>query len=63
MDLRLYYQKIRKIEADITEPVVVIISRETADGGKAGIKTDVLRAVAARMIAEGRAELAPRKKA
>ena len=27
MDLRAYYQKIRKIEADITEPVVVIVSR------------------------------------
>jgi hypothetical protein len=60
MDLRAYYQNMRKIEAGITEPVVVIVSRETPDGGKAGVKNEVTRAVAARMIAEGRAELAPR---
>jgi hypothetical protein len=60
MDLRAYYQKIRKIEADIPEAVVMIVSRETRDGGRAGIKSEVHRAVAARMIAEGTAELAPR---
>lgn len=58
MDLRAYYRKIRTIEAGISEPVVVIISRETSDGGKSGIRTDVLREVAARLIAEDKADLA-----
>src|SRR6266852_9444897 len=58
MDLRAYYQKIRKIEGDITDPVVVIISRETPDGGRPGIRSDVSRAVAARLVAEEKAELA-----
>jgi hypothetical protein len=58
MDLRVYYQKIRKIEADIKEPDVVVVSRETTDGGKAGVKSDVPRSVAARLIAEEKADLA-----
>lgn len=57
MDLRVYYQKIRAIEAAIEEPFVTIISRETSDGGKAGVKTEVPRKLAARLIAEERAEL------
>ncbi len=47
MDLRVYYQKIRKFEAEIPEPFVVLVSRETPDGGKAGVKTDVPRSLAA----------------
>jgi hypothetical protein len=58
MDLRVYYQKIRKIEAGITEPFVVVVSRETPDGGKPGVKADVSRSVAARLVAEEKAELA-----
>jgi hypothetical protein len=58
MDLRVYYQKLRKIEAEITEPFVVLMSRETPDGGKAGVLTDVPRSVAAKMIVEERADLA-----
>ncbi len=58
MDLRAYYRKIRKIESGIEEPLVVIVSRETPDGGKAGVKAEIPRALAARMIAEERAELA-----
>lgn len=61
MDLRVYYQKLRKIEEELTEPFVVIVSRETPDGGKAGVKTDVPRNVAAKMIAEERAELASKE--
>ena len=38
MDLRVYYQKIRKIEAELPEPFVVVVSRETPDGGKAGVQ-------------------------
>ena len=58
MDLRAFYQTIRKIAAEITEEAAVIISRETSDGGRAGVKTEVPREVAARMIAEGTADLA-----
>ena len=36
----------------------MIISRETSDGGRAGVKSEVPRDVAARMIAEGTADLA-----
>ena len=58
MDLRAYYQKIRKIEADIPEPAAVIVSRATPEGGRVGVKTEVPRGLAARMVAEGRADLA-----
>jgi hypothetical protein len=58
MDLRTFYQNIRRIAAEIAEDAVVIISRETSDGGRAGVKTEVPRALAARLIAEGKAELA-----
>lgn len=58
MDLRLYYQKIRKLESDIKDPLVVIVSRETPDGGKPGVKADVPRELAARMIADEKADLA-----
>lgn len=51
MDLRDYYSTIRRIESDITDESVIII-------GCDGAKTEVPRAVAARMIAEGKAELA-----
>ena len=52
MDLRVYYQKIRKIEAEIKEPFIVVVSRETPDGGKAGLKSEVPRPLAAKLIAE-----------
>jgi hypothetical protein len=58
MDLRAYYQKIRSIEADIKEESVVIVSRETEDGGRAGVRTEVPRRVAARMVVEEKADLA-----
>jgi hypothetical protein len=58
MDLRAYYRTMRAIEAGIPEESVVIVSLETGDGGRAGVCTDVPRAVAARMITEEKAELA-----
>jgi len=58
MDLRAYYQKIRRIEAGIVEEDVVVVSRETSDGGRAGVLTDVPRSVAARLIADEKVELA-----
>ena len=58
MDLRLYYQKIRDIEATIADEFPVVVSRETGDGGKSGTLTEVPRRVAAKMIVEGQARLA-----
>ncbi len=58
MDLRLFYQKLRKIEQDIVDPHVIVVSHETSDGGKAGQMSEVSRATAARLIVEGKARLA-----
>ncbi len=58
MDLRMFYQKLRKIEQEITDPHVVVVSHETSDGGRAGQKSEVSRSIAARLIVEGRARLA-----
>ena len=46
MDLRVFYQKLRKIEEEIAESTVVVVSHETPDGGKAGRKAEVARGVA-----------------
>ena len=59
MDLILYYSKIRGEEKAITEEFPVIVSNETGDGGKAGHLTEVPKSVAARMIVQGLARLAP----
>lgn len=58
MDLRNFYRRMRQIEADISEPFVVVVSEETADGGRAGVESQVPRELAARLICEGRARLA-----
>ncbi len=63
MDLRLFYQKLRKIEQEITDPHVIIVSNETPDGGRAGQKAEVSRCIAARSILEGRARLATTEEA
>jgi hypothetical protein len=58
MDLRAYYRKLRGIEAELREDSVVMISRETSDGGRAGVKSDVPRALAARLVVDEKADLA-----
>jgi hypothetical protein len=58
MDLLGYYEKIRRIEAVIDAVFAVVTSRATPDGGRAGVKTELPRAVAARLIADGKADLA-----
>jgi hypothetical protein len=58
MNLKTYYQKIREIEESLVQPFVVIVSRDTPDGGRGGLLTEVPRWLAARMIADGRAHLA-----
>lgn len=63
MDLRLFYQKLRKIEQEITDPHVMVVSQETPDGGRAGQKIEVSRSIAARSVLEGRARLASAEEA
>jgi hypothetical protein len=58
MDLLAYYEKIRKIEALIEAVFAVVTSRATPDGGRAGVKMELPRAIAARLIADGKADLA-----
>jgi len=58
MDLRLYYQKIREASSKIADAFPVVVSKETADGGKDGILNEVTRAIAAKMLVEGLARLA-----
>ncbi len=63
MDLKVFYQKMRQVEASLPEADVVIVSLETPDGGRAGAKTEAPRAIAARMITEGTARLATAEEA
>ena len=58
MDLKVFYQKVRQVEASLPGAHVVVISQETPDGGRAGVPSEVTRAVAARMIVQGSARLA-----
>lgn len=58
MDMRVYYRKIREMEEQLCEDPVVVISLETPDGGKPGVPTEVSRRNAARLLVEGRAQLA-----
>ena len=58
MDVRQYFHKMRQIESQIASNHVVVVSRETGDGGKPGVLTEVSRGIAAKLIVEGRADLA-----
>ena len=63
MDLKAYYAKMRKIEMGLEEEFPIIESLETPDGAKAGVRSEVTRAIAARMVADGRARLASKEEA
>ena len=58
MDLQIYYKKIREIEQGLSGNSVVLVSRETPDGGREGVRTEVPPHIAAKMIVEGWARLA-----
>ncbi len=58
MDLRIYYQKIREAEERMGGEHVVMVSHETADGGKAGVLAEVPKRLAAKLTVDGRARLA-----
>lgn len=57
MDMKKYYKRVREIESTLPDEVV-LISKETPEGGKAGRFTEAPRHTAARLIAEGVAERA-----
>jgi len=58
MDLQIYYRKVRECLATLKEEYPLVVSRETADGGKSGVLTEVAAKLAAKMIVDGRASLA-----
>jgi hypothetical protein len=58
MDMRVFYRKVREMEEQLHEDPVVVISLETPDGGKPGVPAEVSRRNAARLIVEGRVQLA-----
>jgi hypothetical protein len=55
MDLRQYFKKIKDTELSIEEPYLLIVSLETADGGKPGAVVEVSRQEAAKSLVENRA--------
>jgi hypothetical protein len=63
MDLRSYYKKLREAEATLTAEHLVMVSLETSEGGKAGVRTEAPRAIAAKLIAEERARVATEEEA
>ncbi len=58
MDLRAYYKNLREVEETLTGQHLVVVSLATSEGGKAGVRTDVPRSIAAKLLAEGRARVA-----
>lgn len=58
MDLRVYYRKVREVMETIPGEFAVLVSLETADGGKAGVMSEASRPLAARLVVDGKARLA-----
>jgi hypothetical protein len=52
MNLRTYYQNVKRIREGLPEPYVFLTSLSTPNGGKEGIVTEVETSLAARMIAD-----------
>ena len=63
MDLRTWYKKLRDAEATLAGEHFVIVSLATSEGGKPDVRTEVPRAIAARLIAEVRARVATEEEA
>jgi molybdenum-dependent DNA-binding transcriptional regulator ModE len=63
MDLRTWYKKVRDAEAALTGEHFVMVSLATSEGGKEGVRTEVSRSIAARLIAEARARVASEEEA
>ncbi len=58
MNLKGYYKNIRETEETITEEFPIVVSLDTPEGGRAGVTTEVTRAMAAKGVVERWARLA-----
>ncbi len=63
MDLRAYYKKLREAEELLPGEHVVLVSSATPEGGKAGVRTEVPKSVASKLIVDGRARVATEEEA
>lgn len=63
MDMRTYYGKVRDAEATLAGEHFVMVSLATSEGGRAGVRTQVSRSIAAKLIAETRARVANEEEA
>ena len=63
MELRVYYGKIHEVEAGIPDADAVVVSFETPDGGRAGVRTEAPKRLAAKLVVDGKARLASEKEA
>jgi hypothetical protein len=63
MNLRAYFQKIRATESLIESDSVLTVSVATDDGGLEGIKSEVSRGLAAKLIVDGKVRLATAEEA
>lgn len=63
MNLRAYFQKIRQAEALIEGDAVLTVSIAGDDGGLEGIRSEVPRGLAAKLIVEGKVRLATAEEA
>jgi hypothetical protein len=63
MDLQVYYQKLRETESKIADEYPLVVSVETSDGGKSGVKTEVPRRLAAKLLVDGQVRLASKDEA
>jgi len=63
MDLRTWYKKVRDAEAGLSGEHFVMVSLATLEGGREGVRTEVPRSIAARLIAETRARVASEEEA
>jgi hypothetical protein len=63
MDMRVYYRKVREIEEKLPADSLVVVSKETSEGGKAGVLTEVSRRNAAKLLVEDRVTLATEEEA
>jgi hypothetical protein len=58
MNLRQYYQKIQEAEASLQDDFPVMSGKDTGNGGSSSVLTETTRAIAAKMLVEGTADLA-----
>lgn len=58
MNVRAYFQSIRRVEQELPPGDVVVVSLMTPDGGREGRVMELDRSLAARMVIDGRVRLA-----